>query len=262
MIMTKPLLVFAICYFTFYISTAQNKPFEYEPKMLLVPAGTFTMGDILNDDIEPYGKPTHSVILDSFYIGKYEISQAEWVAIMDTNPSSFRGFDLPVENVSWEDIQIYLQKLNIKTHKNYRLPTEAEWEYAAREGGKNIRFSNGKNTIDPAVFNFNASKANSIYYSIVGEYRGKTVAVNSFYPNSLGLYNMSGNVWEWCSDWYGDYGGDLQHNPTGAKTGHFRVLRGGSWSYNPQYCRTTVRSNAAPTDRFPSFGFRVVRSFQ
>ena len=122
---------------------------SYEPEVVFVQGGTFTMGDVLNDNEEADEKPTHSVTLSAYNIGKYEVSQAEWVAIMGSNPSVFKGDNLPVDNVSWDDIQVYLQKLNAKSRKNYRLPTEAEWEYAARERGKNVRFGNGKNTIDP-----------------------------------------------------------------------------------------------------------------
>lgn len=127
------------------------------------------------------------------------------------------------------------------------MPTEAEWEYAAREGGKNIRFGNGKNTADPSEMNFNASESNKKPYSVVGEYRDKTVAVNSFSPNALGLYNMSGNVWEWCSSVVKKSDG---------------VIRGGSCLNSPQQCRTTHRPDNTPTDWFGFWGFRVAFSLQ
>jgi formylglycine-generating enzyme required for sulfatase activity len=235
---------------------------SFEPEMVSVSGGTFTMGDVLNDNEYDDEKPTHSVTLSPFYIGKYEVSQAEWVAIMGSNPSYFKGDNLPVENVSWDDVQVYLQKLNAKTGKKYRLPTEAEWEYAAREGGKYVRFGNGKNTIDPAEINFDASASYKKPYSVVGEYRGKTVPVNSFAPNALGIYNMSGNVWEWCSDFGGSYSSTSQQNPTGPTTGSIRVIRGGSWSYNPQNCRATNRNHNTPATRLKNLGFRVVCSPQ
>jgi formylglycine-generating enzyme len=233
-----------------------------DDNMVFVKGGTFTMGDVLNDNEETDEKPTHSVTLSDFYIGKYEVSQAEWIAVMDTNPSYFKGNNLPVEQVSWDDVKVYLQKLNAKTGKNYRLPTEAEWEYAAREGGKNVRFGNGKNTIDPSEINFDASASYKKPYSVVGEYRVKTVAVNSFAPNALGIYNMSGNVWEWCSDWRGAYSSGSQQNPTGPTTGSNRVFRGGSWLSYPQNCRATIRYSSTPAGRHYDLGFRVVRSPQ
>jgi formylglycine-generating enzyme required for sulfatase activity/uncharacterized caspase-like protein len=232
----------------------------FEPDMVSVQGGTFQMGDVLDDKEYSYEKPVHEVALNSFQIGKYEVSQAEWVAIMRTNPSNFKGDNLPVENVSWDDVQEYLKKLNQKTGKKYRLPTEAEWEYAAREGGKNIRFGNGKNTADPSEMNFDASASYKKTYSVIGEYRAKTVAVNSFSPNALGLYNMSGNVWEWCSDWFSSYDSVAVNNPTGVATMSYRVYRGGGWSLSPQDCRVSYRAYGSPMGRYGSLGFRVAIS--
>ncbi|SFF22797.1 SUMF1/EgtB/PvdO family nonheme iron enzyme [Thermoflexibacter ruber] len=230
----------------------------FEPEMVYVQGGTFEMGctseqrDCYNNE-----KPVHSVTVDNFYMGKYEVSQKEWVAVMGSNPSYFKGDNLPVEQVSWEDVQEYIKKLNAKTGKKYRLPTEAEWEYAAREGGKKVLFGNGSNTADPSQMNFDASASYKKSYSVAGTYRGKTVPVDSFSPNSLGLYNMSGNVWEWCSDWYGAYSASPQTNPTGANTGSYRVGRGGSWRHNPRSLRVAVRVNNYPTYRRSSIGFRL-----
>jgi formylglycine-generating enzyme required for sulfatase activity len=143
----------------------------------------------------------------------------------------------------------------------YRLPTEAEWEYAAREGGKEVRFGHGKSAIDPKEINFNASKDYKKDYSVVGEYRGKTVPVGSLNSsNALGLHDMSGNVWEWCWDWYGSYPTGVQNNPVGAEQGVYRVIRGGGWNAYPQFCRAASRFLNAPTDRISLLGFRLARS--
>jgi formylglycine-generating enzyme required for sulfatase activity len=181
---------------------------------------------------------------------------------MGTNPSNFKGDNLPVENVSWDDVQEYLKKLNQKTGKKYRLPTEAEWEYAAREGGKKVRFGNGKDIANPSEINFDGSKDYKKPYSVVGVYREKTTNVGSFSPNSLGLYDMSGNVWEWCSDWYSSYSSSAVSNPTGAATGSSRVGRGGGWDSYPLHCRVAYRNYGSPPIHGSSLGFRVVFAFQ
>ena len=174
-----------------------------------------------------------------------------------------KGDNLPVENVSWNDVQEYLKKLNAKTFKNYRLPTEAEWEYAAREGGRRVRFGNGKDIANPSEINFNSSKDYKKDYSVVGVYREKTTPVGSFNANALGLYDMSGNVWEWCSDyWYSSYNSSAVSNPTGAATGSIRVLRGGCWDNYPRDCRAAGRSYSSPARRGSYLGFRVAVSFQ
>ena len=206
-------------------------------------------------------KPAHSVTLSSYQIGKYEVTQKQWKAVMGerNNPAQFQGDDLPVETVSWDDVQVFLQKLNTQTGKKYRLPTEAEWEYAARERGKNVRFGNGKDIADPTEINFNVDKDHITFYSIAGIYRAKTSTVGSFKPNNLGLYDMSGNVWEWCSDLYGDYETNVGPNPQGVGKGSSRVVRGGSWFSYAQDSRVSVRDKDAPADRVSRIGFRVVR---
>ncbi len=234
----------------------------FEPDMVAVQGGTFQMGDVLDDKEYDSEKPVHKVTLSSFQMGKYEVSQAEWVAVMGTNPSNFKGDNLPVEQVSWDDVQEYLKKLNAKTGKKYRLPTEAEWEYAARERGKNIRFGNGKNVADPSEMSFWSGEGGKKPYSIIGEYQEKTAAVNSFSPNASGLYNMSGNVWEWCSDWFSGYSSSAVSDPTGAATGFHRVIRGGSWADAPLRCRVSHLYNSLPTYRNFNLGFRVAFSLQ
>ena len=228
-------------------------------EMVYVEGGTFEMGDTRNEG-ESNEKPVHNVTVSSFLMGKYEVTQRQWTDIMGSNPSYFKNCDdCPVENVSWDDIREFLKRLNLRTGGNYRLPTEAEWEYAAGGGSTNrTRFGNGKSTISSTEANFDASAAYKKGYSEVGEYRGKTMRVGSFLPNVLGLHDLSGNVWEWCSDWYGSYPNTSQTNPTGVATGTYRVLRGGSWSITPINARVANRSNNAPDFRGDTYGFRLV----
>jgi formylglycine-generating enzyme required for sulfatase activity len=233
-------------------------------EMVHVEGGTFQMGDTRN---EGFGneKPVHTVTVSSFLMGKYEVTQRQWKSVMGNNPSYFKDCpDCPVENVSWGDTQEFLKKLNARTGGNYRLPTEAEWEYVA--GGGNTtnrsRFGNGQDMLDPAQANFDASPSYKTNYSVAGEYRRKTVTVGSFVANPLGLYNLSGNVWEWCSDWYGAYSSNAQTNPKGPSNGADCVVRGGSWNFNPQIVRIAYRFFIPPTERGSNVGFRVVSQIQ
>ena len=215
-------------------------------EMAYVEGGTFQMGDTRNEG-ETDEKPVHSVSVSSFWMSKHEITQRQWESVMGSNPSSFKDCaDCPVEQVSWEDIEEFLKKLNARTGGNYRLPTEAEWEYAAGGGSSNrTRFGNGRDVLDATEANFYASADYKEPYSLVGEYRKKTVKVGSFRPNGLGLYDMTGNVWEWCSDWEGAYSSAAQTNPTGAATGSGRVLRGGSWAAYPGESRVALPTRCA-----------------
>jgi formylglycine-generating enzyme required for sulfatase activity len=236
--------------------------------MVLVPAGTFQMGGTMYDS----EKPIHSVTISKpFYIGKYEVTQKEWVAVMGSNPSYFKGDNLPVEQVSWLEVIDYCNKRSVKEGltpaytvsgstvtwnkgaNGYRLPTEAEWEYACR-AGTSTPFSTGSNiTTNQANYDGNYPYNGNAK----GTYRQKTWAVGSGSANSWGLYDMHGNVWEWCWDWYGDYSGGSQTDPTGASSGSFRVFRGGSWDYNALYVRSAFRFS--PTRRPNNLGFRVLR---
>ena len=247
---------------------ARRRIDPFHELMVFVKGGTFEMGDVFGEGSD-HEKPVHLVTLDDFWMCKYPVTQGLWKAVMgaDNNPSHFTGQeDLPVDSVSWEMAQAFIETLNKKSGQTYRLPTEAEWEYAAREGGKKVRFGNGKDSADPAEINFNASKEYKQSYSIEGAYRGKTTPVNSFIPNALGLYDMSGNVWEWCADWYAaDYYQISQIqgtsiNPTGPEGGSSRVLRGGSWARNSQGCRSASRRNYVPSSRNHGIGFRLVLS--
>nr|WP_275888965.1 formylglycine-generating enzyme family protein [Desulforhopalus vacuolatus] len=235
-------------------------------EFVLVKGGCYQMGDTFGDGYDRE-KPVHEVCVNDFYMGKYEVTQGEWQKIMGSNPSYFKSGMFknrdryPVEQVSWNDItENFLPKLKRSSGKSYRLPTEAEWEYAAREGGKKVRFGNGKDIADPREINFNGRSDWKESYSRTGVDRGKTTKVGSFTPNSLGLYDISGNVWEWCSDWYGKnyYDSSSRHNPEGSGSGSDRVLRGGSWSFTPGYVRAANRYCNSPGRSRSNLGFRLV----
>jgi formylglycine-generating enzyme required for sulfatase activity len=233
-------------------------------QMAQIPAGQFLMGDIFNEGSEKEN-PTHQVTVSAFEIGKYEVTQDLWYAIMHERPSTHKNCtECPVEKVSWNDVQVFLQKLNtLYPGKNYRLPTEAEWEYAAREGGKKVRFGNGKDVADPAQINFDGRESFKQSYSLAGLNRGATIAVGSLRcPNALGLHDMSGNMYEWCNDWYGSdyYKKSPAKDPQGPTSGSVRVCRGGSWSNDPQYCRVAYRVSFAPGFRSYLLGFRLART--
>lgn len=216
-------------------------------KMIAVEGGTFQMGatseqqDAYDDE-----KPVHSVTLSSYHIGETEVTQALWKAVMGGNPSYFKGDNLPVEQVSWDDCQIFIRLINRLTGRNFRLPTEAEWEYAARGGNKSrgTQYSGSSTIGDVAWYDANSGS--------------KTHPVATKQPNELGIYDMCGNVWEWCSDWEGKYSSGAQTNPTGPTSGSSRVFRGGSWSYDAGICRVAYRYNFAPGHRSSGLGLRLV----
>ena len=221
--------------------------------MVRVEAGTFTMGSTLKKNYKyDYGKPPHSVTLtNDYYIGKYEVTQALWKAVMGNNPSSFKGDNLPVEEVSWDDCQEFISKLNSITDKKFRLPTEAEWEYAARGGNKSRGYKySGSNDPSKVAWYW---KRNS---------DRKTHAVGTKKPNELGIYDMSGNVSEWCQDIYGSYSSSSQTNPTGATSGSYRVIRGGSsCAYSTDWWnRLASRLDRSPDYRDNGLGLRLVLS--
>ncbi len=240
--------------------------------MVLVTGGTFTMGSTNSLD---YASPTHSVTLSSFYIGKTEVTQGQWKAVMGSNPSYFPGVgdSGPVETVSWYSCISYCNKLSIKegktpvysidgntspsswtsgtivfdtTAKGYRLPTEAEWEYAAKGGNQTHNYTySGSNDSNVVAW----------HYSNSGN---TTHTVGAKASNELGLYDMSGNVYEWCWDWYGAYSSTAQTNPTGASSGSYRLLRGGSWYNFYNFCRVSYRNGDYPGSYGNVIGFRVV----
>lgn len=215
--------------------------------MARVEGGTFRMGATSEQEDEAYSNemPVHSVTLNSYYIGKTEVTQVLWEAVMGSNPSRFNGDYLPVENVSWDDCQEFIRKLNSMTGQNFRLPTEAEWEFACR-GGNNSRgykYSGSNNLGSVAWYDGNSG--------------GKTHPVATKSPNELGIYDMSGNVWEWCADWYGDYSSGAQTNPTGPYGGSSRVYRGGSRFNDVRHCRSSFRYDGNPTLRLNILGLRL-----
>ena len=232
--------------------------------MIKVEGCTFKMGAQSTDpngenydsESDSDERPIHSVTLDDYYIGETEVTQELWEAVMGTNPSFISGSNNPVECVSWNDCQEFIAKLNDLTGLEFRLPTEAEWEYAARGGNKSQGYKYaGSNTIgEVAWYRVNAYDVGKSSFDY-GTHQVGTKA-----PNELGLYDMSGNVYEWCSDRYGSYSLSEQSNPTGPSTGSYRVSRGGSWYLNARRCRVSYRYDYNPDYRSDYNGFRLVCS--
>lgn len=217
-------------------------------KMIRVDGGTFTMGATSEQGDDAYDdeKPTHQVTLSTYYIGETEVTQALWEAVMGSNPSKFKGTNRPVEQVCWNDCNAFISKLNSLTGKDFRLPTEAEWEYAARGGNKSQGYKySGSNSLGNVAW----------YTDNSGD---ETHPVKQKSPNELGLYDMSGNVWEWCQDWEGSYSSSSQTNPTGANSGSKLVDRGGGWDYFARSCRVSCRGHVAPDNQGSGLGLRLV----
>ena len=236
------------------ITTLEEEPFETQTitvngvsfTMIAVEGGTFQMGATSEQGGDAYDNeyPVHSVTLSDYYIGETEVTQELWEAVMGSKPSKFKGSQRPVVQVSWNDCQEFIKKLNQLTGKNFRLPTEAEWEYAARGGNKSQGYKySGSNTI-----------GNVAWY---GDNSNSTHNVKIKSPNELGIYDMSGNVYEWCQDWYGSYSSGSQTNPTGPSSGSYRVYRGGGWSSSAGYCRVSYRYGGNPDFRDYSLGLRL-----
>lgn len=234
-------------------------------KMVFVKGGTFKMGarkqsfltDFIRTTSSPIQgkvegdddeKPVHEVTLSDYYIGQTEVTQELWKAVMGENPSNHIGMNLPVENVSWKYCQEFLYKLNLITGMRFRLPTEAEWEYAARGGEKSKNYSySGSNNIEEVAWSWRNGASGSLT---------KKVATKA--PNSLGLYDMSGNVYEFCQDWYGEYVPISTTNPRGHSDGLYRVVRGGSIGSEPEYCRVSSRGVCRPYIPSMVIGLRLV----
>jgi formylglycine-generating enzyme required for sulfatase activity/tRNA A-37 threonylcarbamoyl transferase component Bud32 len=223
-------------------------------KFAWVPPGSFLMGSPPGEESRLDDETQHRVTLSKgFYLGVYPVTQAQWQAVMGSNPSRFQGDDRPVENISWEDCQEFCKKLAARDGKRYRLPTEAEWEYACR-AGTTTPFSFGQ-TISTDQANYDGNYTYG--QAKKGVYREQTTPVGSFPANTWGLYDMHGNVWEWCQDWYGPYPTGEEKDPKGYEKGEARVLRGGSWIRNPRGCRSASRRRSAPSGRGGDYGCRV-----
>ncbi len=214
-------------------------------ELVCLQGGTFEMGDTFGDG-ESDEKPVHSVTLSAFCIGKTEVTQGQWQQVMGSNPSNFKGNDRPVEQVSWNDVQEFLQKVNQKTGKKFRLPTEAEWEYAARSGGNKETYAGTSNEGELGQYAWYSANSGR-----------QTHPVGTKRPNGLGLYDMSGNVWEWVQDWKGGYPSSAQRDPQGPSSGSYRVIRGGSWFYDARYARAAIRYGYGPGYRDSYLGFRL-----
>ena len=241
--------------------------------LVAIPAGSFVMGSPTNEPARGTDETQHTVtISQSFCMGKFEVTQAEYLAVMGNNPSYYTGdLSRPVETVSWQDATNYCAQLTARERSagrlpagyGYRLPTESEWEYACR-AGTTTAFHYGS-ALRSGMANFHG------YYEYPpcggstrycpnpsGIYLGRTTSVGSYVPNAWGLYDMHGNVWEWCQDWYGTYPSGSVSDPQGAPTGSRRVIRGGDWDNYAIICRSAQRYYYNPTYRYYYFGFRVV----
>ena len=222
-----------------------------ELELVWIPEGSFMMGSLDSE----FGRvsdegPLHEVIFSrGFWLGKYEVTQGQWEAVMGYNPSRFKGTDRPVENVSWEAVQQFIGALNqAEGRAIYRLPTEAEWEYACR-AGTTTRYSFGNDERELGEYAWYAANSG-----------GSTQDVGLKKPNAWGLYDMHGNVWEWSHHWYGDYAAESQTDPTGPAMGSLRVTRGGCWSIADAWrFRSAYRSKVAPAEHYANLGFRLMR---
>lgn len=218
-----------------------------QSNMVYVEGGSFMMGGnpMKDEDAFDDEMPAHEVELSPFYIGKYTVTQEEWEYIMGDNPSIFKGEKRPVDNVSWDDCQVFIKKLNEQTGKQFRLPTEAEWEFAARGGNLSCDYKfSGSNIIQDVAWYCENSNA-------------QTHDVGKKMPNEIGLFDMSGNVFEWCQDWYGEYESGAIINPSGASSGTYLINRGGSWNNQAYNCRVSDRLYDVSSYRDNCSGFRL-----
>jgi len=225
---------------------------ERNIEMVAVKGGCYKMGNA-KDDGEDNEVPAHEVCVKDFLIGKTLVTQMQWISVTGKNPSSDTacGHLCPVDGVSWTEVQEYVRRLNARTRKQYRLPTEAEWEYAARSRGK-----------DETWAGTNDEKELGDFAWYLGNAKYKTHPVGTRKPNELGIYDMTGNVWEWTADWYAAdyYATSPRENPRGPAMGTTRVLRGGFWGSMAGFCRIARRIGLLPTTKSPGYGFRVALS--
>ena len=274
------LVVISFLGFLVFCSGAVEVTNSIGMKFRLIPAGEFWMGAVPGDDeADDDERPRHRVeITKPFYLGVYEVTQEQWQRVMGSNLSEFKGSTRPVEKVSWDDAVSFCEELSRMTGETYRLPSEAEWEYAARGGveGKVYVWGDERTPLVNGIKHANVAdecvkgseyykvfKATYDEYGFTGYDDGyeETSPVGSYAPNNYGLYDMAGNVWEWCSDWYdsGYYSRSPSADPGGSSSGSIRVLRGGSWVYGPWYLRSSYRYWCPPVSRGLSFGFRILQ---
>jgi formylglycine-generating enzyme required for sulfatase activity len=267
----KNILILAVAFLASVMPAGQC---QAESDFVLIKGGSFLMGSPTSEAGREKDETRHRVTVSDFTMGKYEVTQREYRQIMGSNPSQFKGDDLPVENVTWFEAVQYCNARSTReglapaytirrqdvswnrTAAGYRLPTEAEWEYACR-AGTTSPFSTGANiTTDQANY-YGTYPYENLQR---GEYRQKTVPVRSFGPNPRGLHTMHGNVWEWCWDWYGSYGSADQVDPAGPSSGVYRVYRGGGWNDFGRHLRSAYRAASSPSNRSGNLGFRLVRN--
>jgi uncharacterized protein (TIGR02996 family) len=225
-------------------------------ELILIPPGSFLMGSQEEEDQRSEDEgPIHPVILtEGFFLGIYPVLQQEWEAVMEGNPSAFKGPDRPVECVSWGECIEFCQRLSSREGRRFRLPTEAEWEYACR-AGTSTPYSFG-NTISTDLANFDGT--NGYAHAPRGVSRRETTSLGMFPANAFGLHDMHGNVWEWCADWYGTASADEEVDPVGPPDGDAHIIRGGSWYVHPRRCRSAYRDSAAVDFRRDDCGCRIV----
>ncbi|HOT41124.1 MAG TPA: SUMF1/EgtB/PvdO family nonheme iron enzyme [Syntrophorhabdaceae bacterium] len=228
---------------------------------VFIKGGCFDMGDTFNEGFNNE-KPVHKVCIKDFYLGRYEVTQGQWKAVMGDNPSKFKGQDnYPVENVSWDDAQEFIKRLNSKSEKKYRLPSEAEWEYACREGGKNQRFAGTSDISSLYLYGNFCDKNCEFSWKTPEQDDGykNTAPIGTYKPNSLGLFDMTGNVWEWVIDVYDKdaYTRHETNNPVNLLGGNERVVRGGGWRSEIRRSRCSYRSRDLQNDRNMLIGLRL-----
>lgn len=276
----KKLCLFAIVFWILALPTwvwgeTAKSPFTNSigMKFVYIQPGTFVMGSPSTEPDRFLEKQHRVTLTKGYYMQTTEVTQAQWKQVMGSNPSIFKGDMLPVEQVSWNDVQEFIRKLNQKEGFNkYRLPTEAQWEYACRAGSTSA-FANGGISELKSGYDSNLDAMSWYLENSDVSYSGcfdasnwggpkcaGTHSVAQKQPNTWGLYDMHGNVWEWCQDWYDKYPSSSVIDPTGLSSGSYRVIRGGSWSNNAPTCRSANRSNNTPDGKYGIIGFRLVRT--
>ncbi len=253
--MRRSLLLLALCAAAASAQEPKVLTNSIGMKLVAIPAGSFVMGSSNQEKGRGDDEHLRKITLTrGLYLGAYAVTQEQWQAVMGVNPSLFRGAkSLPVETVSWHDCQAFCKKLSEREKKKYRLPTEAEWEYACRAGTSTPYHFGATLSTDQANYNGNFTYG----AGTKGVFRARTTPVGTFPANAWGLYDMHGNVSQWCQDWHGGYARTDLTDPQGPKAGKERVLRGGSWSNHPIFCRSANRNFAPPDTRIEFYGLRI-----